>query len=157
MTSSSAWRGMFQLSKQGPTGTWAELIPPSPSWSWLGPKHSEQEKSSEGEKRVGQETKSRKEKRIWREKDMAVSTTAKVIPSLMGPGTEAAQELHLLLNFKLSGANLRPSSPWHFQVYAPGFDSWIRSNSSVTFLGLEGYFFLACCMSGVSEIRCTSV
>ena len=51
---------------------------------------------------------------------------------------------------------LPPLKPTHFQVDTPGFESWIRSDSSLTFSGIgKIIFFPACCVSGESEIRYT--
>ena len=60
------------------------------------------------------------------------------------------------LRSPLSRVYLPPLKPTHFQVDTPGFESWIRSDSSLTFSGIgKIIFFPACCVSGESEIRYT--
>lgn len=144
-----AWEGNIPTVQTVANWPWVKWILPSPSGSWKGPKYSAQDHSSEGEKRVRWETRSRKGKSIWREKDTGVSRTVGLIPSLGVSGLK----LHRSSNsFPRSKSGPTTPKSLYFQYCphpggCPEFDSWIRINSSVTFLGLGGYFFLVYCVS----------
>ena len=57
------------------------------------------------------------------------------------------------LRSPLSRVYLPPLKPTHFQVDTPGFESWIRSDSSLTFWGIGKiiFFQLAVCLEKVKS------